>query len=601
MDLRTIGEDHIKKSPPVPASRRERKVMAPYRSEELVLGNLLEERASTHGSTTFLKLRDGELTFRDVDDTASRLAAGLAAHGIGKGDHVAILLPNGADILHVIFALAKLGAVAVPINTEYKGRLLKHVLETSNACALVVDEPFLDRVAAVTDASPALSLVVVRSRSKAPGAMRALSRLAIPLAGLLEHGSRVSDGSVRHSDLQAIMYTSGTTGPSKGVMVPHALALIDAQDSVRFMAFEPGETIYCPLPLFHAAALWDGAMAALLTGSSIAVVERFSASRFWDDVRHFEANVALGVFSMIPILLNQPPSPDDKDHPLRCFYMGKSALDEALWERFGVRSVETYTSTEVGIGTGSPYGEWRAGSCGLENSETHEVRVVDEQDREVAPGECGELVVRPRRPFALTPGYYNYPEVTVRAMRNLWFHTGDRAYRDEDGYLYFVSRIKDSIRRRGENISAFEVEQAVNRHEAVLESAAFGVPSELEEEEVMVVVVPQDGAHVDPEELAAHCNLELPSFMVPRYFEVLSELPKTPTGKLGKHELKKRSESGITADTWDMEKREPEESPDSVASPRHAPGVGARPLEVQRPPGQGESGTARGHRSPGGR
>lgn len=526
-------------------------VMRPYRSEELVLGDLLEERASTHRSTPFVKSRGGALTYREVNDTASRMAAGFAAQGVRRHDHVAVLLPNVPDFLHVIFALARLGAVAVPINTDYKGHLLEHVLRTSDASVVVVDEPFLDRVAPVAESVEGLSLVVVRSSGKGSGTPRGLGTPAISLARLLEHGSEVPDVTVRHCDLQAIMYTSGTTGPSKGVMVPHALALIDALDSVKFMATEPGETIYSPLPLFHAAALWDGALAALLTGSSIALVERFSASRFWDDVRRFRATVAMGVFSMIPILLNQPPAPGDKDHPLRCFYMGKSALDEAMRERFGVRAVETYTSTEVGIGTGSPYGEWRAGSCGQANENTHEVRVVDEWDREVAPGEPGELVLRPRRPFAITPGYYNYPEETARCTRNLWFHTGDRAYRDEDGYFYFMSRIKGSIRRMGENISAFEVEQAVNTHEAVLESAAFGVPSDLEEEEVMVAVVQRPGARLDPEELAAHCSEQLPSFMVPRYYEVVSELPKTPTEKVAKHELRERGEGGITADTWD--------------------------------------------------
>lgn len=556
--------------------------MRAYRSEDLVLGELLEERASTHPTTTFLKARDGELTFHEVNDTASRMAAGFAAQGIRQHDHVAVLLPNVPDFLHVTFALARLGAVAVPINTDYKGHLLEHVLETSDASAVVVDETLLDRVAQVADTVAGLSLLVVRTHEKGTGRLRGLGTRAIPLARLLEHGSDVPDVTVRHCDLQAILYTSGTTGPSKGVMVPHALALIDALDSVKFMAYEPGETIYCPLPLFHAAALWDGAMAAMLTGSSIALVERFSASRFWDDVRRFRANVAMGVFSMIPILLNQPPTPEDRDHQLRCFYMGKSALDEALWERFGIHAVETYTSTEVGIGTASPYGEWRPGSCGQANRATHEVRVVDEWDRVVPAGETGELVLRPRRPFAITTGYYNFPEVTARCMRNLWFHTGDRVYRDEDGYFYFVSRIKDSIRRMGENISAFEVEQAVNGHEAVLESAAFGVPSELEEEEVMVAVVARSGAHVDPEELAAHCAERLPGFMVPRYYEVLSELPKTSTGKRAKHQLRERGEHGITADTWDRE------GPGAASNPHPSP--------AHRASGAKAAGGARAHR-----
>jgi len=294
-------------------------------------------------------------------------------------------------------------------------------------------------------------------------------------------------------------------------------------------------------------------MTGMLAGASIAVVERFSASRFWNDVRRFNANVAMGIFSMIPILMNQPPGPDDRNHPLRAFYLGKSVLDGAFYERFGVRSVETYTSTEVGIGTGSPYGQWRTGSCGRANDEMFDVALVDEEDREVEVGECGQLALRPKLPYVITPGYYNFPKATADTFRNLWFHTGDRAMKDEDGYYYFVDRIKDCIRRRGENISAFEVEQALNSHPDVVECAAIGVPSELEEEEVKVAVVMQDHAEIQAEELLAHCFERLPSFMVPRYMEFVRELPKTPIGKLAKHELRTRGDCGITRHTWDLE------------------------------------------------
>src|SRR5690606_26281078 len=178
--------------------------------------------------------------------------------------------------------------------------------------------------------------------------------------------------------------------------------------------------------------------------------ERFRASRFGHAVRHLAAQLTMSVFAMIPLLLSAPPGPRDRDHPLETFYMGKSALDAPLLERFGVRSAETYTSTEVGIATGSPYGQWREGSVGQAHSERFEVAVVDEDDREVPAGEPGELVVRPKQPFVITTGYYGMPEATARAFRNMWFHTGDRAWRDDDGYFYFLDRIADAIRRRGE-------------------------------------------------------------------------------------------------------------------------------------------------------
>jgi carnitine-CoA ligase len=375
---------------------------------------------------------------------------------------------------------------------------------------------------------------------------------AVTFSSLRGRDAAQPRAGVVFSDLQAIMYTSGTTGPSKGAMVSHALALTCAYDSLNFLD-RWGKTTYCPLPLFHAAGLWDGVFSALLSGGSIAVVERFSASRFWDDVRHFGAQVAMSVFSMIPILMSAPPSPRDHDHPLEMFYMGKSALDEPLRTRFGVRSVETYTSTEAGIATGSPFGEWRVGSCGTVHSERFDAAVVDEHDRHLVDGEPGELVLRPKQPYVLTTGYYGTPEATADAFRNLWFHTGDRVWRDEDGYFYFLDRMKDSIRRRGENISAFDLECEINTHPAVLECAAIGVPSELEDEDVKLAVVLRPGMSLAPEELVEFCLERLPRFMVPRYLEFLDALPRTPTDKVAKYKLRAQGDHGITEATWDRE------------------------------------------------
>jgi crotonobetaine/carnitine-CoA ligase len=527
--------------------------------ESLVLGDILRARAESHRTETFLKFRDGEITYGDVDAMADRLARGLLAAGIGRGDHVGVMLPNCPDIVHVIFALARIGAVAVPINVAYKGELLRHVLASSDTSTLIIDGTYADRLPAVADRLPGLGRVIVRTEGSpdAPAAAAAvaadgLGKPAMDMSGLLSHGADPVSAPVGFADLQAIMYTSGTTGPSKGAMVPHALALTCALDSLDFLD-RWGKTVYCPLPLFHAAGLWDGMMSALLSGGAIAIVERFSASRFWDDVRHFDAEVAMSVFSMIPILLNRPPTPNDKDHPLETFYMGKSMLDEPLRKRFGVRSVETYTSTEVGIATASPYGEWRLGSCGQAHEERFEVAVVDELDRRVGPGEPGEIVVRPKQPYVITTGYYGSPDATAHCFRNMWFHTGDRAWRDDDGYFYFLDRMKDAIRRRGENISAFDLECEINLHPAVLESAAIGVPSELEDEDVKLAVVLQPGATLDAAELVAYCEERLPRSMVPRYVEFIDALPRTPTDKVAKYRLRAEGDHGITPTTWDRE------------------------------------------------
>ncbi|MQA25870.1 MAG: AMP-binding protein [Micromonosporaceae bacterium] len=519
--------------------------------ESFVLGEILSAQAQACRTEPFLKFREGELSYGEVDAMANRVAQGLIAQGVGRGDHVAVMLPNGPDIVHAVFALARLGAVAVPVNTNHRGEMLRHVLTSSDASTLIIDAAYLDRLQPLTARLSGLGRVIVRTH-EATEPLHVLGKPAAPFSDLLSHGDDEPRADIAFSDLLAIMYTSGTTGPSKGAMCSHALALTCAYDSLNYLD-RWGKTSYCPLPLFHAAGLWDGMMSALLSGGSIAIVERFSASRFWDDVRHFGAQVAMSVFSMIPILLNQPPTPRDSDHPLEMFYMGKSALDQPMRERFGVRSVETYTSTEAGIGAGSPYGQWRVGSCGTANEERFQVAVVDERDREVGPGESGELVLRPKQPYVITTGYYGAPEATAECFRNMWFHTGDRVWRDSDGYFYFLDRMKDSIRRRGENISAFDLECEVNLHPAVLESAAIGVPSELEDEDVKLAVVLRPGAALEAPELAAFCAERLPRFMVPRYIEFLDALPRTPTDKIAKYRLRAEGDRGITPGTWDRE------------------------------------------------
>jgi crotonobetaine/carnitine-CoA ligase len=519
--------------------------------EEFVLGDVLRTRARTHRTETFLKFYDGDITYGEVDAMADRVAQGLIAGGVRPGEHVAVMLPNGPEIVYVIFALARLGAVAVPVNTAYQGEVLRHVLGSSDSSMLIIDAAYSHRLVPLASRLPGLRRVIVygAEAKRIPGLP---GQLVTGWPELLSHGAEPPRADVAFHDLQAIMYTSGTTGPSKGAMCSHALALMCAYDSLNFLD-RWGKTTYCPLPLFHAAGLWDGMMSALLSGGSIAIVDKFHASKFWDDVRRFDAAVAMSVFSMIPILLSRDPRPDDRDHPLEMFYMGKSSLDEPLRERFGVRSVETYTSTEAGIATGSPYGEWKTGSCGTAHDERFTVAVVDEHDREVGNGEPGELVLRPRQPFVLTTGYYGAPDATVECFRNMWFHTGDRVWRDDDGYFYFLDRMKDSIRRRGENISAFDLECEVNLHPAVLECAAIGVPSALEEEDVKLAVVRRPGSRLDPEELIGFCQEKLPRHMVPRYLEFVDELPRTPTDKVAKYRLRAEGDHGITATTWDRE------------------------------------------------
>jgi carnitine-CoA ligase len=525
--------------------------MRDYNLDDLVVGKILEEKATTHRSQTFLKFHHGEFTYGEVNAEADRLARGLDGLGIRKHDHVAVMLHNCPEFVFITFALSKIGAVAVMINTEYKGELLQHVLETADVTCVIIDEAFVDALGSVATNLPALRSIIVRSTSSRLPLLNGVNAPVSNLHNLFKTGGRSPAADVKHSDTHAIMFTSGTTGVSKGVICPNAHVMTCAIDSLWVQGYDENSTMYCPLPLFHAAALWDGMFSAMLAGTPIAITERFSASRFWEDVRWSGATSAMGIFSMIPILMKAQPSPTDRDHTLKTFYLGQSSMDAEFFERFGAHAVESYTSTEVGVGTASPWGSWIAGSCGQPNERNFNVRVVDGLDNEVSPGVPGEIVVRPRRPYVMTTGYYGFWKFNSEIFRNCWFHTGDRAYRNEDGYFFFVERIKDSIRRRGENISAFELERAINSHESVLESAAFGVPSEIAEDEVKVSVVLRTGSELTHHELLAFCRERLPSFMTPRYIEFVGELPKTAIGKIAKQELRAQGDSGITSSTWD--------------------------------------------------
>jgi crotonobetaine/carnitine-CoA ligase len=360
--------------------------------------------------------------------------------------------------------------------------------------------------------------------------------------------------AVAPSALAAIMYTSGTTGRAKGVEVTHGHAGRFAADWIDAVRFEREDVLLTPLPLFHTIARTLGVLPTLMLGAQICVVPRFSASRFWDEVRRFDPTVVHGIFGMVPILLNMPARPDDRSHRVRSFYIGPSGLSAAFEERFGIEVIEVYGATETGIVTVfEPGGEHRPGSCGRANAATYEVDLFDEQDRPVADGEVGEFVVRPRQAWTMLTGYYGRPEETVEAFRNLWFHTGDYGRRDDDGFFYFVDRKKDAIRRRGENITSSEVERAVNAHPVVAENAVIAVPSELGEDEVMACIVLHPEAEVDFAEMIRFLDQRLPYFMVPRYLEVVERLPKTANEKVQKVELRGRGRNGITDATWDRE------------------------------------------------
>lgn len=522
---------------------------------ELVLGRLLRSAAARHGDRVFIECGGISRTFTETDKVANRVANWLADQGVGPGAKIAIMAANSLAFIDAWLGVARAGAVYVPINTEYNGDILRYQLDKADVTHIVVDPHLLDRLEAV--AAELSKLVHVVLTHPSPDRLHRLpGRIAVSLLTEGMNGSDADPGvQIASSDPLAISFTSGTTGPSKGVLASHAHVITFARDWIRCTDYGPGQTIYSCMPLFHAVASWLGVVPAMMNGGRLVLAPRFSASGFWDDVRRAGADVAHGIFSMVPILMKQPPRHDDADQPARRFYFAK--VDEAFERRFNCRIIEVYGATETGVVTMMPSGQpRRIGSCGKPNAETFDVMIANEVDQPVTTGEVGEILVRPRHPFAMFTAYYNNPEATADAFRNLWFHTGDYARADADGYLYFVDRKSDSIRRRGENISSSEVEAVLNRHPAVLECAVIAAPSELGEDEVKAVVVLRDGAQATPKDLWAFCDENMPRFWVPRFIELRAEMPKTPSQKIQKYVLRAGDRQGRLFDRQTTDKEQ---------------------------------------------
>lgn len=516
-----------------------------------VLGELIDDRAKRNDGKIFLRFKDQKFTYDEIRRYSNRCANGFQKLGINRGDKVSIMLPNCPEFLYVWFGLAKCGAVEVPVNTSYKGEFLRHIVDQSDSRIFVIAHEFLDRLELIEDDLKKVEKVLVLGgiqKEEAAG-------LKIPMMSFEEFFNDSEDPvdvKVLSSDPISIIYTSGTTGLSKGALGPHKFWIVCAEKMLEYREGGKNDIFYTFMPLYHFNAQVLTAITTLIAEAQMVLAERFSASRFLDDVRYYGATQFNYLGGVIPILAKQPPKPNDLDNPVRIAVGGgcPAAVMEEVEKRFGIKCLEGFGMTEIGIPIHVRVNDRRPGSCG-KPMDIYEVKLFDDQDNEVPAGEVGEIVFRPREPFIMMLEYYNMPEKTLEAFRNLWFHTGDLAKRDADGYFYFVDRKKDALRRRGENISSFEVERAVNSHPSVLESAAVAVPSEVGEDEVKICVVLKPGAILAPEELIKHCNDRMPYFAVPRFVEFMKSLPKTPTDRVEKYKLK---QAGITANTWDREK-----------------------------------------------
>ncbi len=492
----------------------------------------------------FLRCEGREVTVGELHAASHRVAAALRAWGIRPGERAAIMMANCPEFVDVWFGIARSAAIEVAVHSAYRGPLLEHILAESGARILFCDAEFLPRLDGL--ALPALERGVVRGE---PGTSAPAGIVLTRLEEAMAERPAGDLPAIGGTDASCILYTSGTTGPSKGVVLTHSANLALARANIELMEYTQDDVLYTAFPLFHINAKFTSVTAAMMTGATLVLDERFSASRFWDTMRDERVTSFNYMGSMLTILVKQPPSDRDRDHDVSRCYGG--ACPPALWapfeERFGVRLHEHYGMTEIGIATQNTRTVRRPGSIGRATP-TFEVRVADEDDNETPVGDVGEIQVRPRLPGIILREYWSRPDATIATMRNLWFHTGDRARMDGDGFFYYVDRLTDSIRRRGENISSFEVESVVNAFGPVVESAAYGVPSELGEDDVMVAVVVEEAAGFDLDALVAHCEDGLAYFATPRYIRVVDALPKTASQRVQKFVLR---EQGVTADSVD--------------------------------------------------
>jgi len=509
----------------------------------------LRDKVKKYKDREFFYFKDRAYTYEDLDRASDRAAAGLQAMGIGRGDKVAIVMGNRPEFLFLWFGLSKLGAVEVPVNTAHRGDLLTYMVDTSDSRLLVLESRFMDRVGPVLGDLPKLEGLVVLDDDGQP-----LPETGLPVRDfreVLENDGAFELVEVTWSDPFVIMFTSGTTGPSKGSLMPQNYALFMGEVCMETCEYTEEDVLYNTLPLFHGNAQLLSTMPALMSGARMVLAERFSASRFWSDVRKYGCTEFNYIGGILPILLKADPRPDDRDNPLRVLFGGGCPphLFDEVEKRFGVTLLEGYGMSEIGLPLLNTLKERKPGTCGKPVYGC-QVKLVDDYGLEVGPDVPGELLLRNREPYTMLLEYYKMPGKTVEAWRDLWYNTGDYLVMDEDGYFNFVDRKKDALRRRGENISSQEVEKVFAGHPAVLECAAVGVKSDMAEDEVMICLSPRPGESLTPEALLDYAQERMAYFMVPRYVRIMEALPKTPTEKVQKAALR---EAGVTPGTWDRE------------------------------------------------
>lgn len=522
--------------------------------EQDTINAALERAVANWPDRIFLDIDGREYSFAEVEREANGLANGLATLGVKAGDTVTTILDNNADAILVWFAINKLGAISVPVNTAYRGEFLRHQLADSASSVVVAESDYADRVCGVASGLPDLRSLLYRGEAPMTPAE---GKTVAPLDAYRSSDLSRPAVGVKPGDLAMLIYTAGTTGPSKGCMVSHNYAINLARQLVTVAGRTQDDVQWTALPLFHMNATSTTILASLLVGGKAAVYKRFSVSNFWPEIERTGATIVSLLGSMIPLLVEAPENESAK----RCHDQVRVVLGtpfpaplQSKWkQRFGAQilGANSYGITEASVVTTLPCGvQAKPDSSGI-RSPDFDVRIVDDDDHELPPGTAGEVIVRPLKPHVMFEGYWRRPADTLKIMRNLWLHTGDIGKFDEDGFFYFIDRKKDYMRRRGENISSYEMETTFRLHSAIEDVAVHAVLSDLTEDDVKVTAVLKPGEVLTEEALCRWAIERLPYFAVPRYIEFRKELPRNPVGRILKYQLR---DEGCTAATWDRDK-----------------------------------------------
>jgi crotonobetaine/carnitine-CoA ligase len=514
----------------------------PWGRRDETIAEQLVQRARRDPDFVYCRFGETALTIGDLAEQVERFARGLAALGIRSGDRVAVMLPNHPDYVVVFLALVRLGACQIPVNVHLRGAGLQYLIEHSAPRAAIVDQRYEEQIAPALARTP-LELVVRRGG----GAFKA--------ARLVDFDDVATAAPVRLPDpardpeqTLSIMYTSGTTGMPKGVMLTDRMLRVSAHAAALLADIASGDTLFLWEPLYHIGGC-EVMVLGVMEPVTIGMVERFSVSQFWDQVRRLGASHVHFFGGVLALLLKEPERPDDRDHPVRIAWGG--GCPATIWDRFqrrfGVRIREAYGMTEASSFTTINTDE-KVGSVGRPLS-WFDVRIGGEDGHAAPAGQRGEIWVREKMPGLIMRGYFRNPEATEAALQNSWLRTGDIGWLDEEGFLFYAGRKKDSIRRRGENVAAFEIERVANEHPDVAESAAIGVPNEVADEDIKIFLRPRDGRRPDPAEFVRWCAAQMARFQVPRYVTVIDQFPKTPTERIRKELLPRDTEGCFDAES----------------------------------------------------